>query len=479
VRYFPLFLDLRGRPVLVAGGGAVAERKVKLLVASGAQVTVVSPQVCAALARRVARGEIRHRAGEFDPSDLEAQRWVIAATNQSAVNREIARAAEARGLFVNVVDDAELSTAIMPAIVDRSPLMIAVASGGGAPMLARRVREQLEALLDQSWGRMAQFLSAWRLRIRTRFDTSRERRAFYRELLEGPIMALVRRGREADAAKALDERLAAPSDHRAQGSVIVVGAGPGDAGLLTLRALRALNEADVVLHDRLVSAEVLAMVRRDAEVLEVGKVAGGASVSQDMIHRLLVTHARAGRKVVRLKGGDPFIFGRGGEELEHLRAAGIAYECVPGVTAALACAASAGIPLTHRDHSAAVRFIAAHQREGMTAAAWDSLASSTDTLVVYMVVAGLAEFCARLTRHGRPRSTPVAVIENGSRPEQRVLLGQLDNIAELAGAHTLQSPALLVVGEVAALGHTLHWFGAAPISADSGGPIETLRALAS
>ncbi len=479
MRYFPLFLDLRGRPVLVAGGGMVAERKVKLLVASGAKVTVVAPELCAALARRVARGKIAHRAGEFHESDLESQRWVIAATDRSAVNREIARAAEARGLFVNVVDDAELSTAIMPALVDRSPLMIAVASGGGAPMLARQVREQLEALLDQSWGRVAQFLGAWRARIRARFDTSRERRAFYRELLGGPIMALVRRGREADAAQALGERLDAAAAQPAPGRVILVGAGPGDPGLLTLRALRALNEADVVLHDRLVSAQVLAMVRRDAEVLEVGKEAGGASVSQELINRLLVTHARAGRTVVRLKGGDPFIFGRGGEELEHLRAAGIAYECVPGITAALACAASAGIPLTHRDHSAAVRFIAAHQREGMTAAAWDSLGRSTDTLVVYMGVAGLKEFCARLTRHGRARGTPVAVIENGSRPEQRVLLGQLDSIAELAAAHALQSPALLVVGEVAALGHTLHWFGAPPISADTTASIGTLRALAS
>ncbi len=479
MRYFPLFLDLRGRPVLVAGGGPVAERKVKLLVASGAQVTVVAPELCPALARRVTRGEIRHRAGEFAPSDLELQRWVIAATDRSEVNREIARAAEARGMFVNVVDDAELSTAIMPAIVDRSPLMIAVASGGGAPMLARQVREQLEALLDQSWGRVAQFLRLWRARIRDRFDSARERRAFYRELLEGPIVAQVRSGREADAGQALAERLAAPTDRRAPGSVILVGAGPGDPGLLTLRALRALNEADIVLHDRLVSAEVLAMVRRDAEVLEVGKVAGGASVSQDLINRMLVTHARAGRKVVRLKGGDPFIFGRGGEELEHLRAAGIAYECVPGVTAALACAASAGIPLTHRDHSAAVRFIAAHQREDMTEAAWDSLAGCTDTLVVYMGVAGLKEFCARLALHGRARSTSAALIENGSRPEQRVLLGSLDSIAELASKHALQSPALLVIGEVASLGHTLHWFGAAPISADPEGRIEPLRALAS
>ena len=479
MRYFPLFLDLRGRSVLVVGGGAVAERKVKLLVDSGARVTIVAPDLCAGLAQRVARGELAHRVGDFVAADLAAQRLVIAATDDPAANRAVASAAEARGLFVNVVDDAELSSAIVPAIVDRSPLMIAISSGGTAPMLARRVREQLEALLDQSWGRLALLLGAWRARIRARFQDDRERRSFYRELFDGPIVNFIRQGRAADAEQALTLRLVQAAGHPRPGNVVLVGAGPGDPGLLTLRALRALNEADVVLHDRLVSTEVLAMVRRDAELLDVGKTSGGASVSQDLINRMLVTHARAGRNVVRLKGGDPFIFGRGGEELEHLRAAGIAYECVPGVTAALACAASAGIPLTHRDHSRSVRFIAAHQRDTMTPADWDALAQSRDTVVVYMVVAALGEFCNKLTRRGRPRTTPVAMIENGSRPEQRVLLGELDTIVELAGAHALQSPALLIIGEVAALGRTLHWFGAPPISADAMRGIEPLRALAS
>ena len=326
---------------------------------------------------------------------------------------------------------------------------------------------------------MALLLGAWRARIRARFQDDRERRSFYRELFDGPIVNFIRQGRAADAEQALTLRLAQAAGHPRPGNVVLVGAGPGDPGMLTLRALRALNEADVVLHDRLVSTEVLAMVRRDAELLDVGKTSGGASVSQDLINRMLVTHARAGRNVVRLKGGDPFIFGRGGEELEHLRAAGIAYECVPGVTAALACAASAGIPLTHRDHSRSVRFIAAHQRDSMTPADWDALAQSRDTVVVYMVVAALGEFCNKLTRRGRPCTTPVAMIENGSRPEQRVLLGELDTIVELAGAHALQSPALLIIGEVAALGRTLHWFGAPPISADAMRGIEPLRALAS
>ena len=293
------------------------------------------------------------------------------------------------------------------------------------------------------------------------------------------IPKLVRLGRDSEAEQALSQSLATAPAAPRPGRVILVGAGPGDPGLLTLRALRALNEADVVLHDRLVSAEVLALVRRDAELLDVGKVSGGASVSQDLINRMLVTQARAGRNVVRLKGGDPFIFGRGGEELEHLRAAGVAYECVPGVTAALACAASAGIPLTHREHARAVRFIAAHQREQMRSADWESLAQSRDTLVVYMVVAALKEFCDQLTQRGRARATPAAIIENGSHREQRVLLGDLASIAELAATHAVQSPALLIVGEVAALGQSLHWFGASPICAESQPVAEPLRALAS
>jgi uroporphyrin-III C-methyltransferase / precorrin-2 dehydrogenase / sirohydrochlorin ferrochelatase len=484
VRYFPLFLDLRGRPVLVAGGGVVAARKIDLLIASGARVSVVAPELCPVLARRVARGELAHRAGEFAESDLLSQRWVIAATGNAAVNRRIAAAAEARGLFVNVVDDAGLSSAIVPAIVDRSPLMIAISSGGTAPMLARHVRAKVEALLDQSWGRVAQWLGRWRTRIRERFEGAGQRRSLYGELLDGPIAGLVRDGRDDEADRALERRLQQGPAEPNPGRVILVGAGPGDPGLLTLRALRALNEADVVLHDRLVSDEVLGMVRRDAELLDVGKVAGGASVSQDLINRLLVTQARAGRTVVRLKGGDPFIFGRGGEELEHLRAAGVAYECVPGVTAALACAASAGIPLTHREHARGVRFVAAHRREQLAPGEWDSLAHTDDTLVVYMVVAALAGFCGQLVRHGRPCTTPVALVENGSRPGQRVVVGQLDSIAALAAKQAVKSPALLIVGEVAALGQTLHWFGAPPISeppigAESPGAAEPLRALAS
>lgn len=465
MRYFPLFLDLQQQPVLVVGGGVVAGRKVRLLRGSGARVRVVAPRLDVTLRRQAERAEIEHLARDFADGDVNGHRLVIAATGDRSVNRAVAAAAQARGVFVNVVDDASDSSAIMPAIVDRSPLLIAISSGGAAPMLARRVREQLEALLDSSWGRLGTLLQRWRTRITQQVRNLAERRRLYQELLDGPIARLVRAGREQEAEERLHGLLERESPDRTVGSVVLVGAGPGDPGLLTLRALRALNEADVVLHDRLVSDEVLAMARRDAELIDVGKNRGASTVSQEAINRLMVAHARAGRRVVRLKGGDPFIFGRGGEELEYLRAAGIDYECVPGITAALACAASAGIPLTHRDHARAVRFVTAHGHEGMRSADWDSIAHGSDTLAVYMGVAALPELRAELVRRGRAASTPVAVVENGSRGDQRVLIGDLATITGLAAEHEVRSPALVIVGGVAALGRTLHWFGAPPLPA--------------
>jgi uroporphyrin-III C-methyltransferase/precorrin-2 dehydrogenase/sirohydrochlorin ferrochelatase len=249
-----------------------------------------------------------------------------------------------------------------------------------------------------------------------------------------------------------------------KGSVALVGAGPGDAGLLTLRGLRLLNEADVILHDRLVSREVLALARRDAEFIEVGKEAGHHHVTQDGIHALMLEHAGAGRRVVRLKGGDPFVFGRGGEELEFLRAHGIVYEVVPGITAALACAAYAGVPLTHRDHSDSLRLLTAHSREGTDPPDWAALAAERQTLAVYMGVAALPRLQAKLLEHGRSPDTPFALVENGSRPQQRVITGQLLELAARAREHGVQSPALLILGEVAALAETLHWFGEPPLA---------------
>ncbi len=460
---FPLFADLRGRTVLVAGGGAVARRKVNALLGAGARVVVGAPELEPSLAASAATGDIEYRRGEFDPSWLDDAWLVIAATDDASVNRAVAAAAAQRRILANVVDDAELSSFHVPARVERGPLQIAISSGGGAPMLARHVREMLETQLDASIGALAELLTRQRQRIRACLPELKARRRFFERVLTGPLPALLRRGDAEGAKRELVATLRDPDNTASAGSVALVGAGPGDPGLLTLRALRLLNEADVILHDRLVSREVLAMARRDAEFVEVGKQAGEHHTTQERVHALLLEHARAGRRVVRLKGGDCFVFGRGGEELEALRAAGIAYEVVPGITAALACGAYAGIPLTHREHAQSLRLVTAHCRDSTDTLDWQALAADRQTLAVYMGVAGLDRLRERLIAHGKSPATPFALVENGSRPEQRVIVGVLADLPETARLHHVASPALLILGEVAALATTLHWFGRAPI----------------
>ena len=465
-RIYPLFVELSNRPVLLVGGGTVAARKATPLLRAGARLTVVAPALGRALQAAAAAGEIRWIAAHFQPAHLDGAWLAIAATGETAVNQAVASAAAERRIFINVVDDAGLSSFQVPAVVDRTPLTVAISSGGAAPVLARLVRERIERLLEPSLGALAALAARHRARIRARWTDLAARRRFLAGLFEGPVAALVRRGRVDEAERTLaawlDPSQGAPP--APTGSVVLVGAGPGDPGLLTLRGLRALNEADVILHDRLVSGEVLDLARRDAEFVEVGKEAGTHHTTQAQIHALLLEHARAGRRVVRLKGGDPFVFGRGGEELEFLRSHGIAYEVVPGVTAALACAAHAGIPLTHRGYAQSVRFVTAHCRESLDTLDWRALAAERQTLAVYMGVAGLERLRAQLVAHGRAPSTPFALVENGSRAQQRVVCGRLDRLTDLAHRHAVQSPALLILGEVAALATQLHWFGAAPLS---------------
>jgi uroporphyrin-III C-methyltransferase/precorrin-2 dehydrogenase/sirohydrochlorin ferrochelatase len=459
VRYFPLFADLHGRRVVVVGGGVVAERKVRLLLEAGARVTVVAPQISAAV-RALAPAEAVE--ADFQPLHLDGAVLAVAATDDPEVNAVVAEAGRARNVLVNVVDDAELSSFIVPAIVDRSPLVIAISSGGVAPVLARLVRERLESLIDGSMGSLASMLEHWRARIKARLPDVAARRRFYERVVRGRVSALVR-SRQLVAAERELERVLEHEPASARGSVVLVGAGPGDAGLLTLNALRALQEADVILHDRLVSSEVLDLARRDAERISVGKAAGRHSVPQERIHALMLEHARAGRRVVRLKGGDPFVFGRGGEELEFLEANGIAFEVVPGITAAVACGAYAGIPLTHREHAQSVRLVTAHCGESLDTLDWPALAQERHTVALYMGVAALGHVRDRLLAHGRSPATPVAIVENGSRPEQRVVLASLAELEE-AGRHArVKSPALLIVGEVAGLAERLHWFGSAPV----------------
>jgi uroporphyrin-III C-methyltransferase/precorrin-2 dehydrogenase/sirohydrochlorin ferrochelatase len=460
---FPLFADLRDRRVLVVGGGGVARRKTEALLAAGARVAVGAPDLEPGLSEWKAAERFEHREGRFTPSWLDDAWLVIAATDDPATNRAVVEAADARRIFANAVDDAELSRFHVPARVERGPLQIAISSGGGAPMLARLVREELETRFDESFRALADLLARHRDRIRARWPDLATRRRAFAALLSGPLQGLLRKGRHLAAERAFDAALRDDTP-APRGWVVLVGAGPGDPGLLTLRGLRALNEADVILHDRLVSDGVLQLARRDADRISVGKHAGDGGHSQAEINALLVALASAGKRVVRLKGGDPFVFGRGGEELEALRAHGIDYEVVPGITAAVACGAYAGIPLTHREHAQSLRLVTAHARGDLDTLDWSALAQGQQTLAFYMGVAGLDRIRERLLAHGLAASTPFAIVENGSRPEQRVVTGTLADLPTLARSYQVRAPSLLVVGAVAAFANTLHWFGRAPLT---------------
>jgi uroporphyrin-III C-methyltransferase/precorrin-2 dehydrogenase/sirohydrochlorin ferrochelatase len=461
VRHFPIFLDLQTAPALVVGGGRVAARKLALLLSAGAAVTVLAPTACPEISARAARGELVWVQRPFEAADVAGMRIVLAATGDAAVNDAVARAARAAGIPVNVADDGQRSSFILPAIVDRTPLLVAVSSGGHAPMLATAVRARLEALLDHSWSRLAQFAERWRGAIRERRPGLAGRRRLYESLLDGPVAQAVRAGREPQADRMLQEALAteAPAP---RGFVSLVGAGPGDPELLTLRALRTLQTADVILADRLVGPEILALARREAEVIDVGKAAGGRGASQERINRLLVHHARRGRRVVRLKGGDPLMFGRGGEEAGWLARHGIAFEIVPGITAALGCAAYAGIPLTDRRYAETLHFLTAHGAESVDHIDWRRLAGRRQTIVIYMGVTVAAQVSKHLLAARLPAATPVAIVENGTLPGQRVLLTDLAGLPGSVLAHGVRPPALLIIGETAAEAARLAWFGAPP-----------------
>jgi uroporphyrin-III C-methyltransferase/precorrin-2 dehydrogenase/sirohydrochlorin ferrochelatase len=461
MQYFPIFFRLQHQPVLVVGGGAVAARKIELLRKSGALVTVVAPELHPSVAALVARGAVAYRAEEFKPEHLDGVRLAVAATSRRAVNAWVAHQATVRNIPVNVVDDRELSSFIMPAIVDRSPVIVAVSSGGDAPVLTRRLRERLEAFLPTRLGRLAELAGTWRATVKRRIVDAAQRRKFWERFFDGPAAADILAGREEQAQRSVEHSLRVADEPREwRGEVALVGAGPGDPGLLTLRALRVMQNADVVLYDRLVSQPILDLVRRDAELISVGKAAGCAPIPQERINALLVEHARAGKRVVRLKGGDPFIFGRGGEELETLAAHGIRFEVVPGVTAAAGCAAYAGIPLTHRDYAQTLTFVTGHHKaEGAAEDIdWTTLAKPGHTVVFYMGMQTLERIVARLLEHGAPATLSAAVIEHGTQESQRVITGSLADLQARVLAARVVSPALLIVGEVTRLHETLQWF---------------------
>jgi uroporphyrin-III C-methyltransferase/precorrin-2 dehydrogenase/sirohydrochlorin ferrochelatase len=446
--YLPVFLDLRDRLTLVVGGGAVAMRKVEMLLKSGAQVRVVAPALHPELALYRDAGRIEHHCALFESSHFEGVLLAIAATDSAQVNRTVAAAGAARGIFVNVVDDGSASSCIMPAVVDRSPVIIAIGSSGQSPTLVRRVRTQLEALLPERLGELARLAGRARERVQRALPDIDQRRRFWDQLFAGSIASKVYAGRMPEAEALLEQQLQA-GQVSARGEVYLIGAGPGDPDLLTLRALQLLQQSDVVLYDRLVSAAVLERVRRDAERVFVGKQPGQHRNTQQRIHALLLEYAGRGLRVARLKGGDPFIFGRGGEEIDALAAAGIPVIVVPGITAALGAAAAAALPLTQRGVAQSVTFVTA-MGEGAEALDWRSLAAPGQTVVFYMGIAQLPRIVSNLLAQGAPRERPAAIIESATLPEQRVLAGCLHDIASRAQQAAVEAPALLLVGEVAA-----------------------------
>jgi len=455
--YYPLFAELTGQPCLVVGGGEVALRKTRQLLRAGARVTVNSPDLCAGLSDMASRAEVSHVRGTFDPALVDAHLLIIAATGDVSVNHAVAAASRAGLRLCNVVDDGPNSTFIVPAVVDRSPIVVAVGSGGKAPLLARVLRQRLDDWLPARIGELADWIGQWRRRAGERLGGYRDRVRFWQNIVDGPIAEQVLAGQRssADASMAalLRDGPAAPA-----GEAWLVGAGPGDPGLLTRRGLELLQRADTVMHDALVAPEILDLARRDAELVPVGKRGGRSSADQDQINAELIRRVSAGERVCRLKGGDPFVFGRGGEELQALSHAGLPYQVVPGITAANACGAYAGIPLTHRGVSRGYTVVTGHPAESGDEFDWNKLGDPQLTLVVYMGTRRLAALCSKLLAAGRPPSTPAAIVEQGSTAGQRVIGADLASLPARAEAAGAAPPSLLIVGDVVALTGELAWF---------------------
>lgn len=446
--YFPLFARLTGATCLVVGGGPVALRKVRQLLRADASVEVIAPRALDELQVLAGDGVIKLRQQSFAASMVDTQLLVVAATDDPHTNALVAAAAAEANCFCNVVDDRELSTAIIPGVVDRSPLLIAVSTGGESPVLTTQIRQQIEAQLPESIARLVEFAGAWRSKVKAAFSDPDDRRRFWQDALEGTVAQQIMAGNE-DGARATMENALRDQPTRT-GEAWIVGAGPGDPELLTLKAARLIGSADIILHDRLVSPGVLEFARKDAEFIPVGKQGGKVSVDQQTINDLLVEHVNLGKRVCRLKGGDPFIFGRGGEEIEALEAAGLPWQVVPGITAAAGCAAAVGLPLTHRNVARSVVYATAHTADGAEPD-WPSLGKNGQTVVFYMALSKLEFVCTNMLKAGHAADLPALLIAHGTTTQQHSIRGTLTNLAELVSKAEVESPALLIIGAVSNL----------------------------
>ncbi len=467
MRYLPIFLDVKNRPCLVVGGGEVAMRKVASLLRAGAAVTVVAPALAEALRPSAAEGALKHLERGFEDTDIEGAVLIFAATADRAVNARVAELAKASGIPVNVVDEGEDSTFIMPSIIDRAPVVVAVSTETASPVLARLLRTRLESVIPAGYGRLGELCARYRDRVKARFADPRDRRRFWDRVLQGGVAERIFSGHMEEADAAMEWELSAATRSANLGEVYLVGAGPGDPDLLTFRALRLMQQADVVVYDRLVARPILDMTRADARRIYVGKERNNHAMRQEEINRLLADLAKEGHRVLRLKGGDPFIFGRGGEEIDTLAAEGVPFQVVPGITAASGCAAYAGIPLTHRDFAQSVTFVTGHLKDGTMALNWPQLAQPNQTVVFYMGLVGLPIIVRELIAHGVSPHMPVALVQQGTTHLQRVYTGTLADILATVEADPPAPPTLIIVGEVVSLREKLSWFRA-PVVSDQG-----------
>jgi uroporphyrin-III C-methyltransferase / precorrin-2 dehydrogenase / sirohydrochlorin ferrochelatase len=456
--FLPLFFQLHDKPCLIVGGGKVASRKATLLAKSGACINVVALDVSESLQAISAETGGSVRLGAYQLKDLAENTLVIAATDDQQLNQRVSIDAHERHIPVNVVDNPKLCSFILPSIIDRSPLVIAVSSGGRSPVLTRMLRSKIESFVPSAYGQLARLVGRFRERVKGHFSDFEQRRNFWEETLQGPIAEMVFAGNAEGAEQMLADQLSQEGERVATGEVYLVGAGPGDPDLLTFKALRLMQKADTVLYDRLVAPQIVDLTRKDAEKIYVGKARSQHAVPQQDINQLLVKLAKQGKRVVRLKGGDPFIFGRGGEEIQELSQHNIPFQVVPGITAASGCAAYSGIPLTHRDYAQSVRFVTGHLKDGTTDLPWSELIHSNQTVVFYMGLVGLPIICQKLVEFGRDESTPIALIQQGTTMGQKVIVGTLASMPALLGRHKVKAPTLIIVGEVVRLRDQLNWF---------------------
>ncbi len=454
----PIFINITQRLCVVIGGGEVALRKVSLLLRANASVKLFAPEICPQLQALVDAEKITYIPAHFEPQQIHMACLVIAATDDEAVNCAVSVAAKAQNIPVNVVDAPALCTFTMASIVERAPIVIAISSEGTAPVLARYIRTKIETMLPAGYGRIAAIAGEFRDKVKARFATSQERRIFWEGILQGPIVERILAGQESAARLALEKAIIEQPGTKQMGEVYLVGGGPGDPDLLTFKALRLMQQCDVCVYDKLVSPEVMDLVRRDAELIYVGKSRDQHTLPQDEINELLAKLALAGKRVLRLKGGDPFIFGRGGEEIETLMQQKVPFQVVPGISAANGVSSYAGIPLTHRDYAQACLFITGHLKDGSLDLDWVAMSRPRQTVVIYMGLVGLAQICEQLIAHGVSPEMPAAVVQQGTTQRQRVVSATLKDLAQQVAQANIKAPCLTIVGEVVRLREHLNWF---------------------